>query len=524
MYDVVLTTDWTMMSNHHGKEFLGFGATSPYFVFPEVVYKNLFYPPMRTDKEGRPWQAPYGLRKVEAALVSSGINAAIIHPSYLDKYLLNAKALFISGHDYFGFGPPSSTFASILHKEPANAINFQRMMRMPIIKEAKKKGLKIIAGGPAAWHFQYREDFVKEVGIDTVVEGEGEVIAPKLVKMIFNNEPLPKHVSVQPNESPTVDQIPAIIGPSVNGIVEIGRGCPRGCAFCSVTLRPTRWYTYERIEQELALNRKAGIKKGILHSDDVYFYGMPSIYPSEEKVIKLMKLGKKYYDHLDWSHVAVASLLTVPKLLPKLKEIIIDGRQKWWGVEVGVETGSPELLSKLMPGKARPFKVSMWPEMVVQAAGLMSDNNVIPACTFIVGLPEETEDDINRTLDLFDDLWDFRAILVPMFFVPMGRLKSKTWFEENRLTEVQKEILMKALSHGIRQSRAILNTYFTDTEHNFVLNGAFSLFVDFLYSVAKLKGLWRAPKRPPKRITYTGNIMGASLTDLINSIPTNTKI
>ncbi len=509
------------MSNHHGKEFLGFGATSPNFVLPEIFYKNMFYPDMKVDKLGRPWQAPYGLRKVEASLVFNGFNAAIIHPSYLSKHLPYAKVMLISGHDYFGFGPPSSTFASILHKEPANSINFQRMMRDPSIAEAKKHGLKIIAGGPAAWHFLYRDDFVKEVGIDTIVEGEGELITPRLVDMALKGQPLPRHVVVQPVDSPKVDDIPAIIGPSVNGLVEIGRGCPRGCSFCSVTQRPTRWYTYERIEEELKLNRNAGIKKGFLHSDDVYFYGSPSIYPNEEKVIKLIKLGKKYYDFLDWSHVSISSLLTAPKLLPMAKEIIVDGKQKCWGVEIGVETGSPSLISKVMPGKARPFRVSEWPEMVVQAAGLAMDNNLIPACTFIVGLPEETEDDINRTIDLFDDLWNFKALLVPMFFVPMGRFKSKTWFKETNLTDSQKLLLKKALTHGLRQSKDILNLFFTDKEHPFLYSTIFGSFIELLYAITKIKGLWQKPRKPPRTLTYSGISYERIYSDLLGSTSTN---
>jgi len=34
-YEIVLTTDRTMMSNHHGKEFLGFLATGPALNMPE---------------------------------------------------------------------------------------------------------------------------------------------------------------------------------------------------------------------------------------------------------------------------------------------------------------------------------------------------------------------------------------------------------------------------------------------------------------------------------------------------------
>ncbi len=112
-FDVVLTTDRSMMSNYHGKEFLGFLSTGPIFVtlgpfsfLSEKFHEWLAEPKVKTDKLGRPVQAPYGMRKVEAALIDAGIRAAIIDPDHVDKYLNRAKVLMLSHHDYFGLNPP----------------------------------------------------------------------------------------------------------------------------------------------------------------------------------------------------------------------------------------------------------------------------------------------------------------------------------------------------------------------------------------------------------------------------------
>jgi radical SAM superfamily enzyme YgiQ (UPF0313 family) len=287
----------------------------------------------------------------------------------------------------------------------------------------------------------------------------------------------------------------------VNGLVEIGRGCCRGCSFCSVTTRPTRWYGLDKIEEELKINQKIGVKKGILHSDDVYFYGSPNVMPREEKLLPLLALAKRYYPQVGWSHVAVASLMTKPKLLSKCAEVLLDDKQSWWGVEVGVETGSPRIITTGMPGKVAPFKASQWPELVVQAAGLMNDNHVYPACTFIVGLPQETEDDVLKTIELIDNLWDFKAILVPMFFVPLGHLKSKDWFRRDRLSDVQEELLKRALSHGLRQSKTLLRDFFDwETSHSSAYRTAFRGFVGFLEVLSKMHGLWSEPEHPAFKI------------------------
>ena len=62
--EIILTTDRTMMSNHHGKEFIGFMTTGPAIGMPEKLWMWIACPKMKVDSMGRPWQAPYALRKL----------------------------------------------------------------------------------------------------------------------------------------------------------------------------------------------------------------------------------------------------------------------------------------------------------------------------------------------------------------------------------------------------------------------------------------------------------------------------
>ncbi|MEM4732393.1 MAG: radical SAM protein, partial [Desulfurococcaceae archaeon] len=80
-----------MMSNHRGKEFLGFVATGPPLGMPEWLWMTLCAPRPKVDKLGRPVEAPYGLRKVEAVLQNAGFNAAVVDPDYIHKHLDTAK-------------------------------------------------------------------------------------------------------------------------------------------------------------------------------------------------------------------------------------------------------------------------------------------------------------------------------------------------------------------------------------------------------------------------------------------------
>ena len=429
-----------------------------------------------------------------------GYNAAVIDPDHLHKYLPKAKVLLLSHHDYFGFGPPSSTFASIFKSEPLNARCFRRLMESDTVRKAKNNGLKIIAGGPSAWQFHYREDFMREHGIDCVVEGEGENAVVEIVEKALHNEELPRFVEVAPKDSPLLDEIPTIRYPSVNGIVEVMRGCPRGCRFCSVTQRPLRFYPLKKIEEELKINRRAGVKNGILHSDDVLLYGADGIIPNEEKLIPLMKLGKKYYRNLIWSHTSIAAMLSKPKLMEHLYEIIIDDRQRWWSAEIGIETGSVSLAKKIMPQKAKPFKVEEWPELVVQAAGMMQDLSFIPAMTLIAGLPEETEDDVMKTLELLDDLWEFDMLIVPLFFVPMGKLKDKEWFRAHQLSPTHITLLKACLTHGLKASKRILRNYFREKWYWPLITPQYLFFVERMEVAARRRGyLITRPKEVVKK-------------------------
>lgn len=467
VFEIVITTDRTMMSNHHGKEFLGFVATGPPIGMPESLWLYLAAPPMRVDKLGRPREAPYGMRKIEAVLVERGYNAAVVDPAHISKHLDTLKVLMVSHHDYFAYGPPSSEWWSLTGIEPVNRRSFIKLMRSPAVRKAKEKGVKIIAGGPAAWQWFYELDLWEEFGVDTVVEGEGERVVVELVEKALNGEPLPKYVSAGSFNVPTVDEIPIIKAPSVNGLVEIMRGCPRGCKFCSVTLKPLRFIPIEKILREVEVNIRGGTKGIILHSDDVLLYGADGIIPRPEPLIKLHQevvkvLGPRR--SLAWSHASLSALKYAEenyKLISKLVgEIILSENRRMIGVEVGVETGSVRLARQIMVGKSKPYPVEMWPDIVEDAFRIMHENYVVPAATVILGFPGETADDVVKTIELLERLKNYRSIIVPMFFVPMGALKGSKWFLREHLKPEHVTAIMMMYEHDIRWAEDILRNFY----------------------------------------------------------------
>jgi radical SAM superfamily enzyme YgiQ (UPF0313 family) len=175
-------------------------------------------------------------------------------------------------------------------------------------------------------------------------------------------------------------------------------------------------------------------------------YGSKDTMPNDEKLLALHELVMKKVDGISWSHCSIAAVASAPKLFSKLSELILQ-KQAWWGAEVGIETGSPEVAKRIMPAKAHPFKADDWHDVVVNGMGLMHDNKLVPACTVIVGLPDEREEDIIKTMDLIDDLKGMRSLIVPLFFVPLGKLKSEDWFTETKLSELHKQLLIRCAEH-----------------------------------------------------------------------------
>ena len=107
----------------------------------------------------------------------------------------------------------------------------------------------------------------------------------------------------------------------------------------------------------------------------------------------------------------------------------------------------------------------------------MHDNMHVPACTLIVGIPEETENDLIKTIELMDDLKAFRSLIVPLFFVPMGRLKDEDWFNDTHMSRLHHELLMKCVAHDVHWLGNLISLGFSNNWRERVISPFYRLFV-----------------------------------------------
>ena len=446
MPKIVLTADRTLMSEYNKHEFLGFAACSPKFI-PGWLYTKIFCPPLK-EENGRVKYGHCGQRKIEASLLNNGFSekdVAVVRPDRLNNVVNEeTKVLCITTHDPLGLGPASTTFSDLAGKETFTSSYFRKLITNPIIRE---HNLTVMVGGPGAWQLT-DERIMARFAIDCVVVGEGEITAVKLIEKALNGGKLPPFVQ---GEVVPLDQIPLVKNPTINGLIEICRGCGRGCKFCNPTMLNFRCQPIENIMKEAKLNVDAG--NGVLfHAEDVLRYKAKGFVPNEKEVLKLFNGAKKLTDNIGISHFAHASAMAKPSLIEKLSELMDAGSKNcpFLSGQVGIETGSPRLVAKYMKGKAKPFKPEGWPEMIIESHKLLSDNHWVPVETLIMGLPGEKPEDTRKTIDLIHDLSEYKSLIVPLYFVPIGNLQGKGFFRTKCNTSEQWQLLAACVNHDFK--------------------------------------------------------------------------
>jgi radical SAM superfamily enzyme YgiQ (UPF0313 family) len=457
-YLIVLTADRTLMSEYGGAIFLGFSACVPRGLIPDSLYFRLFCPPIEANEDGSAVVAPNGTRKIEAALLDYGFrreDVIVAHPEHLDKVIgPETKVLGITENDPLGIGPATTTFTEIFGGEAYMAVKFREILNHPSVRRYKPK---IVIGGAGAWQLE-DEEVRKELGVDTVVIGEGEKVAGPLFEKAINGETLP---GVVYGEVVGEEDIPVIRGATIDGIVEVARGCGRGCDFCVPTLQRFRCLPIDHVLKEVEVNVKAG-RQPLLHAEDVLRYKARGLEINKQAVIELFRNVRNHpgVRNVGISHFALASVVSAPDLIEEISNILGLTSRRWISGQTGIETGSPRLMDAHMRGKCKPYSPNDWPNLVVRAFEILSRNNWVPCATLILGLPGEGEKDVESTISLIEKLRPFKSIIVPLFFVSVGSLKNRSKsFTLDDLTPRHVELMFKCWKHNFTWINAIFEEW-----------------------------------------------------------------
>ncbi len=462
-YPIVLTASRVEANEYDNNPFSAFICTFPKKISGYILKEHLTN--LENNEDGTAKRTIYGLRKVEALLVSEfgEENVVVSHYENLHRFIgKNTKVVGVSSMDPMGLAYVSTTYNSLIGfgGEALNASEFKKLIIHPSIQKFKPK---VIVGGQGVWQIN-EAGMQKKLGIDVLFHGEGEGEIVDVFKKLMNNEPVP---STYETKKPNRETIPLIRHAACYGMVEITRGCGRGCQFCSPTMRSKYSFPLEHIMKEVEISVKEGSKSIFTVTEDIFLYkSKPGFIPNRKEIVKLYKAIASYpgVEYILLSHASFAPILYDPKILEELTPILIE-KTRWSpkksktykkpfvSVEMGIETGSVRLMKKYMKGKALPFSVDNWPELVVQAMGLMNDYDWWPLCTIMTGQPEETEEDVLATLELIDDLKNHNAKMfyTPVLFIPLkdAILGDSRRTSLTNLSELQWEILARCWKNNI---------------------------------------------------------------------------
>lgn len=510
---VVLTADRTLMSPYRGISLASFFGCAP-AIDPNRSHDTLLYKILRNQvtprllfdficnpishHSGIADYAPYGLRKVEASLVRDGYSredVVVAHPDYVEKFIgPETEVVGTYEMDPLGMGPVTMTF-TYGRKQISYDEFYNRDLHMKINRAKEKNGSKarVIAGASGTWQYNYDPAKIEEYGLYGIVEGDLGGIGPeidgagsKFFDALINNEletanPFKKNpfkVEIKEFErgdntyhgrfihywnEPTVDEIPTIINPSMHGMIEVMRGCGRGCKFCDVTLRPLRYYPVEKVVKEIEINMKyGGLKNAWVHSDDIFVYGLnprttKNMQPNREALEELFSgIMSTGIEHTNPTHGTLAGAIADERLIPNISKIIRASPDNMIGIQCGFETGSIRLIGKYADRKLAPFKPSEWHWVVKNGIKTLNENYWVPAFTLIMGLDnDETVEDSWETIELLHSLEmeqpDSKFTTTPLTFVPIGLLEKSDFFDiGNTMDPPKLGVMYKTWQHNLK--------------------------------------------------------------------------
>jgi radical SAM superfamily enzyme YgiQ (UPF0313 family) len=510
---VVLTADRTLMSPYRGISLASFFGCAPaidvnrdHNSFWYHIFGNQVTPRMLFDficnpiphSNGLANYAPYGLRKVEASLVRDGYSredVVVAHPDHVEKFIgPGTEVVGTYEMDPLGMGPVTMTFTYGRKQMSFDEFYSRDLhLRIKAAKERNGSNAKVIAGASGTWQYNYDPSKIEEYGLYGIVEGDMGGIGPEMdgaggmfFDALINGEmetanPFKKNkfkVEIKEFnrdsqkyhgrfihywEEPSVEEIPTIINPSMHGMVEVMRGCGRGCKFCDVTLRPLRYYPVEKVQQEIKINMKyGGAKNAWVHSDDIFVYGMnprttKNMQPNREALEELFKgIMATGIEHTNPTHGTLAGAIADERLIPNISKTIKASPDNHIGIQCGFETGSIRLIGKYADRKLAPFKPSEWHWVVKKAVKTLNENYWVPAFTLIMGLDNnETAEDSWDTIQLIHELEteqpNSKFTTTPLTFVPIGLLEKAQFYDiGNNMDAPKLGVMYKTWQHNFR--------------------------------------------------------------------------
>ena len=141
---------------------------------------------------------------------------------------------------------------------------------------------------------------------------------------------------------------------------------------------------------------------------------------------------------LDHANISTVAQLTDQQLQETRQLLTWEKPTEYLWINMGAESASGHLVAASCPGKIAPFRAEDWEEMLF---------------SLVLGLPQETPDDIEKTLRFVRFLDTQNAVVFPVFYEPLSQqqIQDGLRFTLDRMTSSHLELYRSCYEINFRQ-------------------------------------------------------------------------
>ena len=299
-------------------------------------------------------------------------------------------------------------FDSFMSIDVPDVLNEMQSIYKQLSKDQREK-LITVAGGPHPTAAPVHT--VLDLGYNIVARGEGEVTIEKIVKTILEGKAWIEIPGITFNDNGFIQKTPSAPrislddyqpysdNPPIHPPIELMRGCSFGCKFCQTPriLREIRYRSLDSIDKIVQhycniFKTRSSIDIRFIAPNSLEYGSLDHHTPNIEVLWKLVKTVKKYPVKMFLG--SFPSEVRPEFVIPETVEILKESNSKI--VAVGAQSGSEKMLEKMHRGHTI--------QDILNCVDYLLDEDLVPQLDFILGLPDETLEEMWMTIHLIEQL------------------------------------------------------------------------------------------------------------------------